>query len=111
LTEQRAPRRPSKPQSRNAPGDVEGHQLVAIPIGLDPTPRELEVLEQVALGLTNRAIGARLGISEQTVKNHMWNLLRKLPAADRTGAAVHAVSRGWIRLPLSPEAGDRVRSG
>jgi DNA-binding NarL/FixJ family response regulator len=75
------------------------------------TARELQVLEQVAYGLRNREIGERLGISEQTVKNHMWNLLRKLPAADRTGAAVHAVSRGWIRVPLGPEHGGRARPG
>jgi len=60
------------------------------------TARELQVLEQVAFGLRNREIGERLGISEQTVKNHMWNLLRKLSLPDRTRAAVVAIDQGWI---------------
>jgi DNA-binding NarL/FixJ family response regulator len=76
--------------------------MVALSVGPSLTHRELDVLEQVALGMSNRQIGIRLGITEQTVKNHMWNLLRKLPASDRTGAALHAVSRGWIRLPSMP---------
>lgn len=62
------------------------------------TARELQVLEQVAFGLRNREIGERLGISEQTVKNHMWNLLRKLALPDRTRAAVVAIDQGWIPL-------------
>jgi DNA-binding NarL/FixJ family response regulator len=111
LTEQKALRRPPKAGTTRRRDDEQGHGLVALPVGPVLTHRELQVLEQVAFGLSNREIGARLGITEQTVKNHMWNLLRKLPAADRTGAAVHAVSRGWIRVPLGPEHGGRARPG
>jgi DNA-binding NarL/FixJ family response regulator len=64
------------------------------------TARELQVLEQVAHGLHNREIGERLGISEQTVKNHMWRLLRKLSSPDRTRAVVVAIERGWIPVAM-----------
>ena len=42
------------------------------------TPRERQVLEQAALGLSNREIGEALNIAEQTVKNHLGNAMRKL---------------------------------
>ena len=63
------------------------------------TPRECEVLQQAALGKSNREIGAALGIAEQTVKNHLSNAMRKLSLHDRTHAVVFAVGAGWIRLP------------
>ncbi len=62
------------------------------------TPRQMEVLELVTRGLTNKEIALRLGISHQTVKNHMTAILRKLRCQDRTQAAVYALSHGWIRL-------------
>ncbi|MFM2094744.1 MAG: Response regulator protein VraR [Planctomycetota bacterium] len=55
------------------------------------TPRELQVLRHVALGLSNREIGTALGISIETVKEHVQNLLRKIECTDRTQAAVWAV--------------------
>jgi DNA-binding NarL/FixJ family response regulator len=55
------------------------------------TPRELDVLQLVAHGLTNRDIGARLFISENTVKNHVRNVLGKLHARSRMGAVLQAV--------------------
>ena len=64
-----------------------------------PTDRELEVLELVARGLTNRAIGRRLAISEATVKTHLVHLFTKLDVADRTAAVTVALERGLIRLP------------
>jgi len=64
------------------------------------TARELQVLEHAARGLHNREIGERLGISEQTVKNHMWNLLRKFSLPDRTRAVVVAIERGWIPVAV-----------
>jgi DNA-binding NarL/FixJ family response regulator len=58
--------------------------------------RELEVLRMVATGSSNRQIGADLGISEQTVKGHLKNILGKLSANDRTHAVTIAVQRGII---------------
>lgn len=55
------------------------------------TPRELEVLELVTTGLRNKEIGARLGISENTVKYHLRNILGKLHAESRTELATRAV--------------------
>jgi DNA-binding NarL/FixJ family response regulator len=55
------------------------------------TARETEVLRLVALGLSNRAVAHRLGISENTVKNHVRNLLDKLRLRSRTEAALYAV--------------------
>lgn len=67
------------------------------------SPREREILQYVALGYSNKAIADRLGISQQTVKNHMTAILRKLDLSDRTQAAIFAIRRGWVRLPEEPE--------
>ena len=58
------------------------------------TNREVQVLRHVAMGLSNREIGKSLGISVETVKEHVQNILRKLDVNDRTQAAVWAVKRG-----------------
>jgi len=60
------------------------------------TNRELQVLRHVALGLSNREIGRSLGISIETVKEHVQNILRKIDASDRTQAAVWAVRRSLV---------------
>ncbi|HSM57307.1 MAG TPA: response regulator transcription factor [Candidatus Sulfomarinibacteraceae bacterium] len=62
------------------------------------SPREMEILEHVTRGMSNKEIAFKLGISHQTVKNHMTSILRKLRVDDRTQAAVYALSRGWVRL-------------
>ena len=64
--------------------------------GIPLTNRELQVLRHVALGLSNREIGQSLGISIETVKEHVQNILRKLDVNDRTQAAVWAVRRGVV---------------
>ena len=64
-----------------------------------PTERELEVLTLVARGLTNRAIGRQLALSEATVKTHLVHVFSKLGVADRTAAVTVAYERGLIRLP------------
>jgi len=60
--------------------------------------RETEVLRQVAAGQSNKLIGLRLAISEQTVKAHMKSILGKLGARDRTHAVTTALRRGIISL-------------
>ena len=62
------------------------------------TPRELEVLELLAQGLPNKAIAARLRISDQTVKFHVSTVCGKLGASNRTDAVRRAVRRGLIAL-------------
>jgi DNA-binding NarL/FixJ family response regulator len=58
------------------------------------TPREIDVLRQLAFGLSNREIGKVLAISYETVKEHVQHILSKLNMADRTQAAVWAVRNG-----------------
>jgi two-component system, NarL family, response regulator LiaR len=73
--------------------------LDASPAGADDlTARELEVLRRLALGHTNRQIGADLFISEETVKTHIGRLLAKLEAENRAQAIVHALKRGLVSL-------------
>ncbi len=62
------------------------------------SPREMEILRLITQGSSNKEIAHVLGISRQTVKNHMSNILRKLAVNDRTEAAILALRRGWIRL-------------
>ncbi|MGH8240848.1 MAG: response regulator transcription factor [Steroidobacteraceae bacterium] len=62
------------------------------------TPREREVLQMLAAGLGNKAIGSRLGISEHTAKFHVAQILGKLDAACRAEAVSIAMRRGWVPL-------------
>lgn len=65
------------------------------------SPREMEILEMVTRGASNKEIALRLNISQQTVKNHMTAVLRKLNVDDRTQAAVYALRHGWVRVEPS----------
>jgi two-component system NarL family response regulator len=69
-------------------------------LGQEPllSAREIEVLSLVATGNTNRIIGARLAMSEETAKGHLKNILSKLHAKDRTHAVVLALRLGILRL-------------
>ncbi len=62
------------------------------------TEREMEILQQIIEGLSNKEIATTLGISQQTVKNHVTSILAKLNCSDRTQAAIHALRHGWVRL-------------
>lgn len=64
----------------------------------DLTPREIEILRMLAKGQTNKQIGRELGISENTVKNHVNSIIEKLEVSDRTQAATTAIQRGLITL-------------
>lgn len=62
------------------------------------TRRECEVLQLLADGKSNRAIGEALFISEKTVKNHVSNILQKMNVNDRTQAVVVAIKNGWVEV-------------
>jgi DNA-binding NarL/FixJ family response regulator len=73
---------------QRGPADPRASALAAL------TPREREVLAAVAQGLSNRAIGELLGITERTARTHVSNLLAKLGLTSRTQAALLAVQQG-----------------
>jgi two-component system, NarL family, response regulator LiaR len=62
------------------------------------TPREIDVLERIAQGLTNQEIADVLCISERTVRNHVGNILKKLNLVNRTQAALYALREGLSSL-------------
>jgi DNA-binding NarL/FixJ family response regulator len=62
------------------------------------TPREMEVLEMLAEGLSNKQIGARLHISEHTAKFHVNSILGKLGAGTRTEAVMRGLRKGWLKV-------------
>jgi DNA-binding NarL/FixJ family response regulator len=65
--------------------------------------REMEILRSVAEGNANKRIASTLNISEQTIKNHITSIMRKLNANDRTHAVVLAIRNGWLSLGEAPE--------
>jgi DNA-binding NarL/FixJ family response regulator len=66
--------------------------------------REIEVLDCVAQGFSNKEIADELYVTEQTVKNHMTSVLRKLDVNDRVQAVLFAVKNGWIEIGPQPYA-------
>lgn len=73
-------------------------RLAARVAGPDLSPRELEILQLLGRGLSNKEIGGKLFISEDTVKRHISNLFVKLKVNDRAQATAEAIRRGFIHL-------------
>ena len=65
------------------------------------TEREMDVLQLVGKGFTNKAIGVQLSISDRTVQGHLAHIFNKLQAASRTEAVMRAVSLGWLSPDLA----------
>ena len=73
----------------------------ALPSAL--TPRELDILRLVAAGSPNREISEALGLSEQTVKNHLSTIFHKLGVPNRTHAVMYASRQGWLDFEDVPD--------
>lgn len=89
---------PGRPTS--APGAPDVIRTPRAPVGApgrgpDLPPRERDVLDRIARGLSNRQIATELGIAERTVKVHVGSLFRRIGVADRTSAALWARDHGW----------------
>jgi DNA-binding NarL/FixJ family response regulator len=87
-----------EPESPPARRDAVVRSRVSPP-GL--TMREIEVLDCVAQGFSNREIAEALFVNEQTVKNHMTSIFRKLDVEDRVQALILAIKRGWVDFSLT----------
>ena len=72
------------------------------PVAIPLTCKKTQILNYIATGNSNRQIANILGISEQTIKNHVSAILRKLNANDRTHAVVLAMHNGWISAKGKP---------
>ena len=72
------------------------------------TRRELEALALVGMGLSNSEIAEKLGVSVNTVRNHVWNLMQKLGASSRAHAIVVAVQNGIIEVGRERSLGTYV---
>jgi DNA-binding NarL/FixJ family response regulator len=95
-------------QFRNLPQATATNPEADFPIFTPLSDREIEVLERIAAGGCNKEIADSLGISTQTVKNHISSILRKLSLNDRTQAVLFALRRGWIDTPDQIKQGDRA---
>jgi DNA-binding NarL/FixJ family response regulator len=85
----------SREELRRVTGAL-GVSTAVTPDDVHLTKRESEVLKQIVFGLTNREIAQSLGISYETVKEHVQHILQKLSVSDRTQAAVWAVRRNLV---------------
>ena len=69
----------------------------AEPLFIPLSSREVQVLDYIAKGNSNKEIARAMSISDQTVKNHITSIMRKLAVNDRTQAVVYAMRQGWIK--------------
>lgn len=76
-----------EPNKETPPSPATGEQL---------SPRERDVLEWIVTGATNRDIAVKMGLSEETIKTHLCNILAKLHLQNRIQAAVYAVRQGLV---------------
>lgn len=67
------------------------------PLFIPLSNREVQVLDYIAKGNSNKEIARSMSISDQTVKNHITSIMRKLAVNDRTQAVVYAMRQGWIK--------------
>jgi two-component system, NarL family, response regulator DegU len=98
-------------QFRSLPQDVSALPDADFPLFTPLSDREIEVLERIAAGGSNKEIAETLGISTQTVKNHISSILRKLSLNDRTQAVLYALRRGWIDTPETIRGGGPAPGG
>ena len=92
-------RKHSAPTPAPPPARIDAHRHP--PGAPAPSDREWDILDHLAEGWSNKRIALKLGISETTVKVHVKSLLRKLGVANRTQAAVWALSHGRTGAPLA----------
>lgn len=81
--------------------ELTGEESAPVSHNGQPSPlssREVEILDHIARGNSNKEIAKLLKISDQTVKNHITSILKKLAVNDRTAAVVHALKHGWISM-------------
>ncbi|WP_027091653.1 response regulator [Cohnella thermotolerans] len=83
-------------QGERAPHGLSGSRPAGDDFREGLTPREKEILQEVARGRTNRDIAAEFGLSEHTVKNHLKNILQKLHLANRVQLTRYAYERGLV---------------
>jgi DNA-binding NarL/FixJ family response regulator len=95
-------------QFRTLPQATATNPEADFPIFTPLSDREIEVLERIAAGGSNKEIADSLGISTQTVKNHISSILRKLSLNDRTQAVLFALRRGWIEAPSNIKQGEQA---
>jgi DNA-binding NarL/FixJ family response regulator len=84
--------------------ESEGEEAIFAPL----TGREMEILDCIARGHSNKEAARSLNISDQTVKNHITSILRKLAVNDRTQAVVYAARHGWIKFMPNGDKDEQI---